>query len=260
MNRWSRITVLALGLGILFAFGGASANQADPPATAEQPERTGQPERPEKPERAEGAAKGAVNTKALLDPKSPEMNAKAPDVFRVKLETSKGDVLIEVTRDLSPLGADRFYNLVRNGYYNDVRFFRVIPNFMAQFGIHGDPGVNTVWRGARIKDDPVKASNTRGMISFAMAGPNTRTTQLFINYKNNSSLDKQGFSPFGKVIEGMDAIDALHSGYGEGAPRGKGPDQGAAFNGGNAYLMKDFPKLDHIVRATVVSEGTGEKD
>jgi len=132
-----------------------------------------------------------------------------------------------------------------------VRFFRVIPNFMAQFGIHGNPSVMSAWRTAQIKDDPVKGSNTRGMVVFATAGPNTRTTQLFINFKDNSSLDKQGFAPFGEVTKGMDVVDKIFDGYGEGAPRGKGPEQGRIQNEGNAYLTKDFPKMDYIKTATI---------
>ncbi|MEQ1833312.1 MAG: peptidylprolyl isomerase [Candidatus Eisenbacteria bacterium] len=176
----------------------------------------------------------------------------APATYKVNLDTSKGPVVIEVTREWAPRGADRFYNLVKNGFYNDVRFFRVIPNFMAQFGIHGDPAVAAAWRMARINDDPVKQSNKRGFVVFATAGPNTRTTQLFINFKDNSaSLDNQGFAPFGRVISGMETVDKIYDGYGEGAPRGKGPDQGRAQAEGNAYLSKEFPRLDFIKSATI---------
>lgn len=245
MKWWARIAVFVLGLGILGASGG--------PALA-QPASSGKGKAPAKAEKA--ASK--VNREALMKPAGAEMTAKAPDVFRAKLETSKGDIVIEVTRDLSPNGADRFYNLVRNGFYNDVRFFRVIPNFMAQFGMSGDPAIGAVWQNATIKDDPVKASNTRGMVTFAMTGqPNSRTTQLFINFKNNSALDRQGFAPFGKVVEGMDVVDALYSGYGEGAPRGKGPSQGTITSQGNDYLKKSFPKLDYIKSASIV-EGKSE--
>jgi peptidyl-prolyl cis-trans isomerase A (cyclophilin A) len=184
------------------------------------------------------------------------LNETAPETFRAKFETSKGDFVIEVNRAWAPNGADRFYNLVKNGYYDEVRFFRVLggPNpFMAQFGIHGDPAVSAVWRGARIPDDPVKGSNTRGMVTFATAGPNTRTTQLFVNYKDNSFLDGQGFSPFGKVVEGMEVVDNLYSGYGEGAPRGAGPDQNKLQNEGNAYLAEKFSKLEHIKKAVLLA-------
>jgi peptidyl-prolyl cis-trans isomerase A (cyclophilin A) len=190
----------------------------------------------------------------LLNPKSPEMNQQAPDVFKAKLETSKGDVVIEVHRDWSPLGADRFYNLVKNGFYDDTRFFRVLKGFMAQFGLNGDPQISSVWRSANIADDPVKQKNTRGMVSYAMAGPNTRTTQLFINYGDNSRLDAQGFSPFGKVIEGMNNVEALYADYGEGAPAGKGPHQGQIQAMGNTYLKESFPELDYIKKATILTE------
>ena len=185
----------------------------------------------------------------LLTPEA--LIATAPDVFRARFETSKGDFVIEVRREWSPNGADRFYNLLANGFYDDIRFFRVIAGFMAQFGIHGDPDVAAAWRGARIDDDPVVQSNTRGMVSYAMGGPNTRTTQLFINFGDNSRLDGMGFSPFGQVVEGMDVVDQIHSGYGEGAPNGNGPSQGQIQSRGNEYLDADFPLLDRVVTATI---------
>jgi peptidyl-prolyl cis-trans isomerase A (cyclophilin A) len=184
-------------------------------------------------------------------PASPGMQASAPAVFRVRFETSTGDFVVEVHRDWAPLGADRFYNLARSGYFDGVRFFRVIGGFMAQFGIHGEPAVAAQWRGQRIPDDPVRQSNSRGMLSFAMAGPNTRTTQLFINFGDNSRLDGSGFSPFGQVVEGMDVVDRLYSAYGEGAPAGRGPDQGRIQAEGNPYLERDFPRLDYVKRAIV---------
>ncbi len=180
------------------------------------------------------------------------LKEKAPESFKARFETSKGSFTVEVTRSLAPNGADRFYNLVRAGYFTDIQFFRVISGFMCQFGIHGDPKVAAAWREAQIPDDPVKASNTRGAITFATAGPNTRTTQLFINFVDNPSLDRMGFSPFGKVTEGMDVVDKIYSGYGEGAPRGAGPDQGRIQREGNAYLKKDFPNLDYIKSAAIV--------
>jgi peptidyl-prolyl cis-trans isomerase A (cyclophilin A) len=179
------------------------------------------------------------------------MTEEAPATFKASIDTSKGTFVIEVHRDWAPLGADRFYNLVKNGFYDDVRFFRVIPGFMAQFGIHGNPTVASAWRPAQIKDDPVKQSNKRGFVTFATAGPNTRTTQLFINFGDNASLDRQGFSPFGQVVTGMDVVDKIYSGYGEGAPRGKGPDQGRTQAEGNAYLTKEFPRMDYIKSATI---------
>ncbi|GAB4151529.1 MAG: hypothetical protein Tsb009_26950 [Planctomycetaceae bacterium] len=173
----------------------------------------------------------------------------APDKYRVKLETSEGDIIIEVTRDWSPHGADRFYTLVKNHFYDDCRFFRVIPGFMAQCGLNGDPRVNMEWRGTNIPDDPVKESNLRGYVTFATSGPNSRTTQFFINFKDNSFLDKDGFSPFGKVVEGMNVVDALYSGYGE------QPNQGQIAQVGNSYLRDHFPQLDFIKKATIISEG-----
>jgi peptidyl-prolyl cis-trans isomerase A (cyclophilin A) len=175
----------------------------------------------------------------------------APATYKARFETSKGAFVVDVTRDWAPNGADRFYNLVKNGFYDGVRFFRVLDGFMAQFGINGDPKISAQWREARIQDDPVKQSNKRGFITYAMAGPNTRTSQVFINYGDNSSLDRQGFSPFGQVSSGMNVVDALHKGYGEGAPRGQGPDQGRVQAEGNAYLTKSFPQLDFVKKATI---------
>lgn len=177
----------------------------------------------------------------------------APASFKANFDTSKGLFVVTVNREWAPRGADRFYNLVKGGFYDEVRFFRVIPGFMAQFGIHGDPAVATAWRSARIGDDPVKQSNKRGFVVFATSGPNTRTTQLFINFGDNAALDKQGFAPFGQVTQGMDVVDKIYSGYGEGAPRGKGPEQGRAQAEGNAYFTKDFPRLDYIKTATITN-------
>ena len=175
----------------------------------------------------------------------------APATYKVRFETSKGAFVVDVTRAWAPNGADRFYNLVKNGFYDGVRFFRVLDGFMAQFGINGDPKISAAWREARIQDDPVKQSNRRGFITYAMAGPNTRTSQVFINYGDNSALDRQNFSPFGQVSSGMNVVDALHKDYGEGAPRGQGPDQGRVQMEGNAYLAKNFPRLDFVKKATI---------
>jgi peptidyl-prolyl cis-trans isomerase A (cyclophilin A) len=175
----------------------------------------------------------------------------APATYKARFETSKGTFVVDVTREWAPNGADRFYNLVKNGFYDGVRFFRVLDGFMAQFGINGDPAVSAKWREARIPDDPVKQSNKRGFITYAMAGPNTRTSQVFINYGDNSALDRQGFAPFGQVSSGMNVVDSLHKGYGEGAPRGQGPDQGRVQMEGNAYLTKSFPQLDYVKKATI---------
>jgi len=203
---------------------------------------------PKKPDPKQGEMKSAAAD--FSDPA--KLKAKAPESFKVKFETTKGNFTVEVTRSLAPNGADRFYNLVRSGYFSDIAFFRVIQGFMCQFGIHGDPKVAAAWRGAQIPDDPVKASNTRGAITFATAGPNTRTTQLFINFGNNANLDGMGFSPFGKVTEAMDVVDKINHEYGEGAPRGRGPDQGRVQMEGNAYLKKSFPNLDYIKSASIV--------
>jgi peptidyl-prolyl cis-trans isomerase A (cyclophilin A) len=155
-----------------------------------------------------------------------------------------------VHRAWAPLGADRFYNLVRSGFYDGTRFFRVLPGFMAQFGIHGDTAVTAAWRERRIADDPVRRTNLRGMVTFATAGPGTRTTQIFINYGSNDRLDGMGFAPFGEVVQGMDVVDQLYGAYGEGAPRGRGPDQYRLNLEGERYLARQFPKLDKINKAT----------
>ena len=187
---------------------------------------------------------------ALTDPS--QANARAPEQFRVRFKTTAGDFVILVKREWSPLGADRFYHLVKIDFFKDTFFFRVIRGFIAQFGISGDPSVNRAWGLAQFKDDPVKESNLRGSLSFATAGPNTRTTQFFINFKDNAPLDTMGFSPIGKVIDGMKVVDSLYSGYGEGAPQGKGPNQGIIKSRGNTYLKDNFPKLDYIKEATIL--------
>jgi peptidyl-prolyl cis-trans isomerase A (cyclophilin A) len=179
------------------------------------------------------------------------LNEKAPDTFKTNFDTSKGSFTITVNRGWAPIGADRFYNLVKNGFYDDVKFFRVLDGFMAQVGIHGNPTIAKAWVSARIQDDPVKQSNKRGFVTFATGGPNTRTTQIFINFRDNVGLDKQGFAPFGEVTSGMNVVDRLYSGYGEGAPSGKGPDQQRVQGEGNTYLSKDFPRLDFIKAATI---------
>jgi peptidyl-prolyl cis-trans isomerase A (cyclophilin A) len=206
---------------------------------------------------AAGFTLAAANKEKLMAPAT--LAEKAPDAFNVKFETSKGDFVVEVNRDWAPNGADRFYNLVRNGYYDDCRFFRIVPNFVVQFGINGDPSLNAVWQKANIQDDPVKKSNTAGYLTFATAGKNTRTTQLFINLRDNTGLDGQGFSPFARVSSGMDVVNKLYAGYGEGAPRGAGPDQGRIQSEGNSYLMKDFGQLDYIKKATVMTAADEKK-
>lgn len=193
----------------------------------------------------------------LLEPDLQELNAQSPDVYKVKFETSKGNFVVEVHRGWSPNGADRLYYLANNNFYDDVRFFRVIKGFMAQFGYHGDPEVIKTWSSLTFPDDPVVQSNLRGYVTFAKSGmPNSRTTQLFINYADNTMLDQQGFAPIGKVVEGMDVVDKLYGGYGEGAPRGSGPSQMDIRKGGNSYLKKNFPDLDYIKKTTIITDAT----
>jgi peptidyl-prolyl cis-trans isomerase A (cyclophilin A) len=236
MRRALETALLTL---ILTAAAASAADQASKPASATA----------EKPETPTAVASG-VDKAMLMKPA--ELKETAPATFKVKFETSKGDFVVQVTREWSPNGADRFYNLVKHGFYDDVRFFRVISGFMAQFGIHGDPAIQKHWREANILDDKVVKSNTRGMITYAKTGaPNSRSTQLFINFGDNAGLDRQGFSPFGQVVSGMDVVDKLYDGYGEGAPSGKGPNQMEIQSQGNAYLAKSFPNLDYIKTARI---------
>jgi peptidyl-prolyl cis-trans isomerase A (cyclophilin A) len=196
------------------------------------------------------AQTGGPDLAKLKNPAS--LNEKAPDTYKARFDTSKGVFVVTVHRAWAPLGADRFYNLVKSGFYDECRFFRVIGGFMAQIGMSGDPAVQRAWQTARLQDDPVKESNKRGYVTFAHAGTNSRTTQFFINFGDNGpSLDKQGFPPIGQVTTGMDVVDKLYSGYGDGAPRGQGPSQGTIMSDGNAYLTKDFPKLDYVKKATI---------
>lgn len=188
------------------------------------------------------AAVVAVGTSSAQDAAE-----KAPETFQVEFETSAGNFTIEVPRKWAPVGADRFHDLVKKEFFNDVRFFRVVPNFMVQFGINGDPAVQKNWREATIKDDPVVESNKRGFVTFAKTGaPDSRTTQLFINFKDNTFLDNQGFAPFGRVIEGMDVVDKINAEYRE------QPEQGAIQSQGNTYLKARFPNLDYIKSAKIV--------
>jgi peptidyl-prolyl cis-trans isomerase A (cyclophilin A) len=199
---------------------------------------------------AETAAPGKPSP-ALLDPSLAQETA--PEVYRVKMETTAGVFVIEVHREWAPNGADRFYNLVKIGYFDNVAFFRVIEGFMAQAGFHGDPAVSRAWLTARIEDDPVERSNEPGMVTFAMSGqPDSRSAQIFVNYGDNSYLDRSGFAPFGKVVEGIESVENLYSGYGEGQPKGRGPSQSELYRRGNAYLEEEFPKLDYITKASIV--------
>ncbi len=185
-----------------------------------------------------------------MDPS--KLTETAPATYKARFTTTQGDFVIEVTREWAPAGADRFYNLVKNGYYDDTAFFRVVEGFMVQFGISGNPALNNVWREARIPDDAVKQSNKRGMVTFATSGPNSRTTQIFINFVDkNTFLDGMGFAPFGKVTEGMEIVDKLYKGYGEGAPRGAGPNQMLIQSRGNEYLKAEFDKLDYTKKAVI---------
>lgn len=209
----------------------AAAGEPEPPTGASAPKRADA-----KPE--------------LLDPYAHE--EQAPDLYRVKLDTTKGDIVLEIHRDWAPRGADRFYNLVKIGFFDDVAFFRAIAGFMVQFGLHGHPDVAKAWKNAQIKDDPRKRPNKKGTISFANSGPNTRSTQVFINYNDNTPLDSMDFAPFGEIVEGLDVLGQLETSYGEGEPKGKGPDQRKLEREGNEWLRKNFPKLDFIEHATIV--------
>ncbi|HQP36518.1 MAG TPA: peptidylprolyl isomerase [Polyangiaceae bacterium] len=219
----------------------AAPSQTEAPkATATVPVATAQPTVAAAPEQS-----AAPVPPALLKPA--DAKEKAPAKYKVKFATTKGDFVVEVSRDWAPLGADRFYNLVKIGFFTDVAFFRVVENFVVQFGLHGSPEVNTVWRQAQIKDDPqTKQSNLKGTLTFAKAGPDTRTTQLFVNFKDNDRLDKMGFPPFGKVVEGMSVIESINKEYGE------SPNQAQIQSQGNAYLKANFPRLDYVKSATIV--------
>jgi peptidyl-prolyl cis-trans isomerase A (cyclophilin A) len=216
------LTVMACGIALAQTKTGDTAKKAPAPA----------------------AKKAAPAAPDLLKPAT--MRARAPEAYKVKLTTTKGDIIVEVTRAWAPLGADRFYNLVRGGFYKDAAFFRVLPRFVAQFGIPARPDVAAAWDHAYIIDDRVTQSNKRGTLTFATAGPNTRTTQIFINYSDNAGLDGQGFSPFGQITEGLEVADKFFSGYGE------SPDQGRITAFGKAYLDKSFPNLDRIISAVVM--------
>ncbi len=203
---------------------------------------------------AVACAHGArVDRSFLLQPAAPEMNERAPDAFEVRLETNKGVIVLDARRTWAPRGADRFYNLVRAGYYDGNRFFRVIKDRWAQFGINADPAIARLWRDRPVPDDPPGQSNVRGTVAFAFAVPNGRTTQVFINLRDNSAThDKEPFVPFARVSAGMEVADSLNAEYGESAGSGiRSGRQGPLFDDGNAYLAREFPRLDYIVKATV---------
>jgi len=186
--------------------------------------------------------------------------ATAPDTFLARFETTRGDFTVRGVREWAPLGADRFYTLVRSGYYDDVRFYRVVKDFVVEWGVHGDARVTTLWRRYAIADDSVRQNNSKGRVTFAARGPNTRTVLVFVNLRDNLGLDDQGFAPFAEVVDGMDVVEALYSEYGDGPPRGDGPYQARALARGNTYLDRDFPELDSVVRAVIVEEGSGPTD
>ena len=197
-----------------------------------------------RPKAAASRSSAAAPRPSLLNPAS--LTAKAPAVFKVRFTTSAGDFVVQVHREWAPLGADRFYNLARRGFFTNATFFRVVPGFVVQFGLSPDPAINQAWQEAKIHDDPVTQSNKRGTLVFATSGPDSRTTQLFINFADNSRLDHMGFAPFGEVIEGMDVVDKLYPDYGE------QPDQGSIREQGDAYISQNFPKIDKIKSARII--------
>ncbi|MDH3270035.1 MAG: peptidylprolyl isomerase [Gemmatimonadota bacterium] len=221
----ARAAIAMLTLSVLFACGGASDADETP----------------------------TVQRSPLLRPDN--YSETAPDEYRVTLETSAGTVVIQVHRDWAPLGADRFYNLAKGGFYDDSRIYRVVDGFMAQFGLNADPYVNQVWKKEFLVDDPVVETNARGRVAFAKGGRHTRTTELFISYKDNSALDEEGFAPLGEVVEGMDVVDSFYAEYGDGPPRGDGPYQAMAQARGNEYLDADYPELTRILSVTVTPGG-----
>jgi cyclophilin family peptidyl-prolyl cis-trans isomerase len=230
----------ALAVSLSAAQTGSTAKPAAPKPTTQKPAGT-------KPagSKPAAAAKPAATSAALRTPS--KLTEKAPESYKVNFETSAGVFVVEVTRAWAPRGADRFYNLVKNGYYDNGRFFRVVPKFMVQFGIYGDPKIQAGWADANIPDDPVTQSNKRGFITFAQtSAPNTRSTQVFINYKDNGFLDSQRFAPFGQVISGMEVVDKINPQYGE------QPVQERIQLEGNAYLTNAFPRLDFVKKASIV--------
>lgn len=200
-----------------------------------------------------GTARPSAERGVLLHPDDPFWDARAPDTFRTRVETSKGVFVIEALRAWAPLGVDRFYNLVRAGFFDDSRFFRVVPDFIAQFGIAGDPAVTRIWRDRTFPDDPPHEKNLRGTVAFAMKGPDDRRTQVYINLRDNARIDGQGFAILGRVAEGMEVVDSLYGGYGETAGGGmRAGHQQRLLEEGNAYLDRAFPRLDKILRAEII--------
>ena len=236
------LAVAAALIGLSLLWPGMASSQTPEPAKPGA-EKTTQKDKPNG--KAQAPAADPLETPKLA-------TEKAPEKFRVAFETTTGPFVVEVVRAWSPNGADRFYNLVKIGFFDEIAFFRVIDGFMVQFGIHGDPAISRVWKRATIKDDPVVESNRRGMLSFAKTNrPNSRTTQIFINFSDNTNLDRMGFSPFARVVEGMEAVDEIYK-IGEGAPRGKGPNQQRIQSQGNTFLKANYPKLDYIKGARIL--------
>jgi len=230
------VMTIALGIGV-------AELSAQTKAPSKTPSKT-----------APAAAPASPFNRALLEPA--KLTEKAPDAFDVRVTTSKGDFVIRVTRAWSPFGADRFFNLVKHGYFDGCSLFRVVPGFVVQFGISGYPPVAAAWARATIPDDPVKASNKRGFVTYAKSqAPNTRTTQIFINLGDNSRLDATGFAPFGEVIEGMEVVEMLYSGYAEATTSR----QGEIAQGGKEWLEKNFPNLDSIKKAAIAPPAPAKK-
>lgn len=238
MTRSIQATVtrfaLALSLAVL-----AGAAQADHHATGETKPETAAPK---------------VDKSVLLDPASEACTLKAPDQFQARFETTSGPFVVEIHREWAPLGADRFYNLVLNGFFDDTTFFRVVPNFVVQYGLNGDPKINSAWRNANIRDDKVLQTNKRGRITFATSGPHSRTTQLFINLNDNDFLDRMGFAPFGEIVNGIQNVDRIFAGYGE------KPRQDLIQSQGDEYLKKSFPNITRITQATIVMPAEEEAE
>jgi len=221
-----------------------------PPAEV-KPEAAAQPALASTPAPAAAPAPHSTYDRALLRPSG--LKAQAPDKYQVKFLTTRGEFTVAVTRSWAPIGADRFYNLIKHHFYDNASFFRVVPGFVVQFGLSAYPPVSAAWTNAKLKDDPVTQSNKRGYLTYATGGANTRTTQIFINMKDNSGLDRMGFSPFGVVDgKGINVVEMLYEGYGDGPPSGSGPDQGFIESQGKPYLDKNYPKLDSIKTATLL--------
>jgi peptidyl-prolyl cis-trans isomerase A (cyclophilin A) len=249
--RSKAMTTVTFGVGLALSTAMVLAQSTAKPATTTPAQTKPAPAKPATATQKPATTKPVTARPAAVNPalRTPsKLKDVAPATFRANFETSAGVFVVEVTRAWAPRGADRFFNLVKYGYFDGTRFFRVVRNFMVQFGINGDPKLNAVWREANIPDDPVSQSNQRGFITFATSGPNSRTTQVFINFKDNAGLDSQGFAPFGQVVTGMEVVDKLNGEYGEQPSQAQPQIQ----SGGNAFLAKNFPRLDYIKKATIL--------